>query len=168
MEETPAEVKAAAPSDGREHVASAPEPTTAAQDPLAEQASLAALAIDAEAAAVASAAPAPVVVPAISTSGMTEEEQKEVQRVRMEALARLQGAKEHELTKLLLEGDKRGLTLMKNISAATFDQAVEETLELFEDMSTEDAIQDAIEQFESQGVDLSDHMARLKVASKSK
>lgn len=64
---------------------------------------------------------------------------------------RLQSAKERELTMLLAAGDKRGLTLMKQISQETFDEAVKENMDEF-GLSREEAIKDALEQFESQGV----------------
>ncbi|GBG25083.1 Hypothetical Protein FCC1311_013002 [Hondaea fermentalgiana] len=67
--------------------------------------------------------------------------------------ARMQNAKEEQLTQLLLSGDMRGLTLMNNISQDTFDEAVKENMEEFE-MTREEAIADAIEQFERQGASL--------------
>mmetsp|Transcript_17582 Transcript_17582/g.21307 ORF Transcript_17582/g.21307 Transcript_17582/m.21307 type:complete len:107 (-) Transcript_17582:1301-1621(-) len=62
--------------------------------------------------------------------------------------------KERALSGLLGQGDVRGLSLMKRISQATFDEAVKENTDEF-GMDFDEAVKEALEQFKSQGCDLS-------------
>jgi len=74
-------------------------------------------------------------------------------RRELESKARLQGIKEEELTRLLLAGDTKGLALAKLITQDTFDEAVRENMEEF-GMSQQEAVEDAVKQFEAQGASL--------------
>ncbi len=62
--------------------------------------------------------------------------------------------KERQLSGLLGQGDVRGLSLIKMISQATFDEAVKENTDEF-GMEFDEAVKEALEQFKSQGCDLS-------------
>eukprot|EP00514_Thraustochytrium_sp_LLF1b_P005125 CAMPEP_0184511444 /NCGR_PEP_ID=MMETSP0198_2-20121128/2353_1 /TAXON_ID=1112570 /ORGANISM="Thraustochytrium sp., Strain LLF1b" /LENGTH=106 /DNA_ID=CAMNT_0026901407 /DNA_START=91 /DNA_END=411 /DNA_ORIENTATION=- len=83
----------------------------------------------------------------------TEEELLAERRAQLEAAARMQSAKERKLTELLAQGDFRALTLMNQISQTTFDEAVKENMEEF-GLSREEAIEEAIKEFETQGAGL--------------
>jgi len=70
-------------------------------------------------------------------------------------MARQQNERERAISGLLGTGNVRGLSVLKRISQATFDEAVRENVEEFE-MSRKEAIDETLKQFKSQGCDLSD------------
>ena len=60
--------------------------------------------------------------------------------------------------------EKKGPELHARVSQETFDEAVQENIDTF-DMEPEEALKDAISQFESQGVNLSNIVKRAPGAS---
>ena len=60
--------------------------------------------------------------------------------------------------------EKKGPDLHARISQETFDQAVQENIDEF-DMEPEEALADAISQFETQGVNLSNVVKRVPGAA---